>query len=132
MIDLNNVDETQLWLILFGGGVGAVILIELVRRFIRARPCWFFNHRMRHLSIEKRVWPPIGACPRCDDSLISSYKHERHFRDGRPIPCYVTKWICAKEGCEVMGTFCVGGEDEGAWTIRHGEVVPDEKEWSKW
>jgi hypothetical protein len=133
-------DETQLWLIVFGGSVGSIILIELVRRFIKARPCWFFNHQMRHLSIEKRIWPPKGICHRCNEALpdngpkyVDSFRHDPHIRkNGTLVPCYVTKWICRKNGCGEMGIFCVGDEDEGAWTIQHGEIVPDDKEWSKW
>lgn len=129
----------QLWLFRVAGILAALVAVELLRRFWKARPCWFFNHQMRHLSIEKRVWPK-GICHRCNESLMrgqwnESYRHFVHVKNRDPavsVPCYVTKWICRKEGCGEMGLFCAGDEDEGAWTILHEEVVPDEKEWLKW
>ncbi len=136
MIDFS--DEFVCWLLRVAGIVGGLILVDLVRRFVRARPCWFFNHKMKHLSIERRIFPPNGICHRCNEVLppgeswTSSYRHFPHRnKDGSMIPCYVTRWICAKEGCGEMGIFCVGGKNDGAWTVRNGEIVPDEKEWSR-
>jgi hypothetical protein len=130
----------QLWLFRVAGLMAALIVIEVLRRFWKAKPCWFFNHTMRHLSIEKRVWPN-GICHRCNESMqrgkfAESYRHLVHARKTGDrtdwIPCYVTKWVCSKEGCGEMGFFCAGDEDSGAWTVQHGEIVPDEKEWSRW
>ncbi len=128
----------ELWLIRVVALMLALIVVEIFRRFRKERPCWFFNHQMRHLSIEKRVWPD-GICHRCNESLQrgqfqESYRHFVHVRksDRTVVPCYVTKWICKKEGCGTMGFFCAGDEDDGAWTVQHGEIVPDEKEWLKW
>lgn len=130
----------ELWLFRSAAVLATLVAILLFRRFLKARPCWLFNHQMRHLSIEKRAWPN-GICHRTNESLQRGqfnewYRHRLHTKktgDRTDFTlCYVTKWVCQKEGCDGMGYFCAGDEGEGAWTILHGEIVPDEKEWSRW
>jgi len=99
---------------------GATLTLITIEHFRRKRPCWLFGHPRNHLSIEKRVWNN-GTCPRPD--------HPNH---GQMNLCYITKWVCTKPGCGHMDYYCVGEASKGAWTIQHGKVVPDEKEWSRW
>ena len=96
----------------------AAIAFVIAVKWICNHQCFFGNHKMKHLSIEIRVFPS-GYCGRAGHPL-----HE--------IPCYVTRWVCDHPGCGEMGFFCVGSRNVGAWTIRNGEIVPDEKQWMKW
>lgn len=98
--------------------IGAVIAVGVwaVYSFFRSNPC-FVGCDRKHLSIEKRSWP---TCPRSDHA----------YHGDKPV--YITKWICARPDCGEMGYYCVGEVSKGAWTIQHGKIVPDEKEWMKW
>ncbi len=101
-----NWNEIQLWSIA-AWSIGALIAIELIRRFRKARPCWFFGHNRKHLSIELRIWNGMNG--NCGQDC-----HTYHYKSA----CYVTKWICVKTGCDEMGYFCAGEKTKGAWTIR--------------
>lgn len=119
-----------LWLMRIASFIAGSIVVLVILKFLKRRPCWFFRHTMKHLSIEKRIWPPEGKCDRWDPTYISSYRHLAHHDGQRLICTYVTKWICEK--CGEMGYFCVADERYGAWKIEHGRVVPDEKAWTQW
>jgi len=113
------------YLAILGAVVAGGILLLLTYKIRRARPCWLFGHPMKHLLIEKKIWVnqnnPHGIT-KCPAGEWHSQKDV----------CWVTKWICRKEGCGEMGFWCAGDVREGAWKVEHGEVVPDEKEWMKW
>lgn len=98
--------------------VGATMLLILIERLRRKKPCWLFRHAFNHLSIERRCWTS-GSCP-----------NPCHAYHGPQKICYITKWVCTR--CPEMGYYCVGEADKGAWTIQHGKIVPDEKQWSQW
>lgn len=120
----------EVWLIRIAMCIVGAILGLLILKFVRRRPCWFFNHRMKHLAIEKKVWLPLGECERCNLHVVSSYRHDPHIVGAVLTSCYVTKWICEK--CDEMGFFCAGDTRLGAWKVEHGSVVPDEKAWAQW
>jgi hypothetical protein len=119
-----NDQEASIVFLKILGCLGLVIVaLKLIREWQR-KPCWLFGCQKKHLSIEKRIYTGSGSCGRG--------AHPLHLeKDMSPSVCYVTKWVCARPGCKGMGYWCVGEASEGAWTIQHGEIVPDEKEWSK-
>lgn len=124
----------ELWLFRTAGALAGLIVVLLIIKLIRKQPCWLVDcrRRMKHLSIEKRYWPD-GKCHRNDTSYVDSYRHRTHLdplHDNANLACFVTKWICTD--CGKMGYYCVGDEWAGAWTIEHGQVVPDEKQWAQW
>lgn len=113
------------------GAVAGLIAVLLAVKLAQKRPCWLVgcSRRMKHLSIEKRLWEG-GRCPRNDPSFVPSYRHPAHLLGSKVLLCFVTKWVC--RDCGKMGFFCVGDEHHGAWTILNGEIVPDEKHWAQW
>lgn len=113
----------EMTLLELAGGVAAIMIGILLVRFSKSRPCWFFGHQKKHLSIERRVFLETGICGRPDHPRAHKYL-------GVEAVCFVTKWVCSK--CQEMGLFCVGEEKDGAWTIEHGKIVPDEKAWAQW
>lgn len=98
--------------------IAVVFVLPMIFEFFKRRPCWLRPCKKKHLSIS--VQPGENGCGR--------FVHGWHWQN----PCYVTKWVCERPRCGNMGTYCIGPKRDGAWTIEHGKIVPDEKEWMKW
>lgn len=103
-----------------GSIAGMIVALALIKLWNK-KPCWLRGHDKKHLSIEVRTWTS-GTCKRPSHRYHGGYVTQ--------FPCYITKWVCEK--CDAMDYFCVGEAKDGAWTIEHGKVVPDEKAWAQW